>query len=108
MAEDGLSAAARAIKDLAPSIGDEDEDVEEGDETNRLAFVNLDWAKVKARDVLAVARSFAPPGGRVLRATIYVSDFGQKQLEQERLHGPALLLRAGSSSIGVGGGGGGL
>lgn len=97
MREDGLTAAARAIKEQTPRVGDEDEDIEEGDETRRLAFVNLDWSRVKARDVLAVARSFAPTGGVVRSATIYVSDFGKKQLEEERERGPALLAASSSS-----------
>lgn len=37
--------------------------VSRGEDTRRVAICNMDWDHVRAVDLLAVLRSFAPPGG---------------------------------------------
>ncbi|KAL1311845.1 hypothetical protein AAFC00_001920 [Neodothiora populina] len=60
-----------------------------GEVTNRLAVVNLDWDNIRAADLMAVAQSFAPAGGKgVQEVVIYPSEFGKERLEREELEGP--------------------
>ncbi|XP_042338811.1 ESF1 homolog [Plectropomus leopardus] len=59
----------------------------------RLAVCNMDWDRMKARDLLALFSSFVPKGGAVLSVKIYPSDFGKQRLKAEETQGP-LELRA--------------
>ncbi|KAL5334511.1 hypothetical protein BJX70DRAFT_391353 [Aspergillus crustosus] len=91
------------------SSGDEDEDEEEeevasdeelefpdkqqtdvpvGEVTDRIAVVNLDWDNIRAEDLMAVFSSFTPAGGRVLKVTVYPSEFGKERMEKEETEGP--------------------
>ncbi|KAJ9216034.1 hypothetical protein DTO166G4_2278 [Paecilomyces variotii] len=63
-------------------------DVPEGEVTNRIAVVNLDWDNIRAEDLMAVFSSFVPTGGRVLKVSIYPSEFGKERLEREEIEGP--------------------
>lgn len=56
--------------------------------TCRLAAVDLDWAHIKATDILAVLRSFLPAHGRIVRVTVYPSDYGLKRMAEEATVGP--------------------
>ena len=92
-------------EDESTSESDEDEDEEEaeiqeevelaqgtdvsmGEVSARLAAVNLDWDNIRAVDLMAVASSFASAEGRILKATVYPSEFGRERLEREELEGP--------------------
>ena len=46
--------------------------------TNRLAFVNLDWGKVNARDLHILCNSFKEMEGNVISVKIYKSEAGKK------------------------------
>ena len=59
----------------------------------RLAVCNMDWDKLRAVDLFALANSFKPPQGAVERVSIYVSDFGKERLEREEREGPGNLIR---------------
>jgi hypothetical protein len=78
--------------DLTPAY------VPDGSETAVLAAVNLDWDNLQAVDILASLRSFAPPGGSVLRVTVYPSDYGLKKMAEEARFGPAGLFAAGAAA----------
>lgn len=70
-----------------------------GDVSNRLAVVNLDWDNIRAADLMAVAQSFAPTGGKgVQRVVVYPSEFGKERMEREELEGPPREIFASSSS----------
>ncbi|KDN42977.1 hypothetical protein RSAG8_06503, partial [Rhizoctonia solani AG-8 WAC10335] len=58
--------------------------------TSRLAAVNLDWDHVTAAHLFRVAASVLPEGGKakVLRVTVYPSDFGRERMEREEREGP--------------------
>ncbi|OJD36519.1 pre-rrna-processing protein esf1 [Diplodia corticola] len=71
-----------------PTGGKEAEIEEMEDATPRLAVVNLDWDNIRAADLMAVANSFAPEGGRILNVTVYPSEFGRERMEREELEGP--------------------
>jgi hypothetical protein len=55
------------------------------EETQRLALMNMDWEHIKAMDLLVLLRSFLPKGGRVDSVTVYPSEFGLKQMEEEEV-----------------------
>lgn len=62
--------------------------VEMGEVTSRFAVVNLDWDNIKATDLMAVFSSFVPTGGRILKVSIYPSEFGKERMQREELEGP--------------------
>ncbi|KAM8947515.1 ESF1 homolog isoform 2-T2 [Pelodytes ibericus] len=59
--------------------------------TNRLAVCNMDWDRLKAKDLLALFNSFKPKGGIVFSVKIYPSEFGKERLKLEDVHGPLEL-----------------
>ncbi|KAG8443880.1 hypothetical protein GDO86_009177 [Hymenochirus boettgeri] len=69
-----------------------DKEAPRGDQiTNRLAVCNMDWDRLKAKDLLALFNSFKPKGGIVLSVKIYPSEFGKERMKQEEFHGPLEL-----------------
>ncbi|ORZ08882.1 hypothetical protein BCR42DRAFT_424202 [Absidia repens] len=62
--------------------------IEQGEETKRLALVNLDWDKVKAMDIFQVLNGFKPKAGVIERVTIFPSEFGKERIEKEEREGP--------------------
>lgn len=62
-----------------------------GEETSRLACCSLDWAHLRAVDLLVMLRSFAPRGGAVRRISVRPTDFGAERMAEEALHGPRAL-----------------
>jgi len=70
-------------------VGDQGaEEVPMGEVTSRIAVVNLDWDNIRSADLLAVFSSFVPSGGRILKVSIYPSDFGKERMEREEMEGP--------------------
>ncbi|GBB90207.1 hypothetical protein RclHR1_01710007 [Rhizophagus clarus] len=65
-----------------------DEQVPLGDETHRLAVVNLDWDNVKASDLMKVFSGFIPDGSIIFSIKIYPSEFGKERMEKETREGP--------------------
>ncbi|XP_054634336.1 ESF1 homolog [Dunckerocampus dactyliophorus] len=59
--------------------------------SRRLAMCNMDWDRLKAKDLLALLSSFCPEGGAVLSVKIYPSDFGKERLRLEEAQGPPEL-----------------
>ena len=59
-----------------------------GDVSSRLAVVNLDWDNIRAVDLMAVFSSFVPGNGRILKISIYPSEFGKERMEREEMEGP--------------------
>ncbi|KAL8790374.1 MAG: hypothetical protein Q9195_006392 [Heterodermia aff. obscurata] len=59
-----------------------------GEASRRIAVVNLDWDNIRATDLMVVFSSFVPSGGRILKISIYPSDFGRERMEREDLEGP--------------------
>ncbi|XP_045078095.1 ESF1 homolog [Coregonus clupeaformis] len=60
--------------------------------TQRLAVCNMDWDRMKAKDLLALFNSFKPKGGVVLSVKIYPSEFGKERIQQEQTQGPLELM----------------
>lgn len=109
---DGFSASESEEEDSdEESEGEEDElmdatagieqteEIPMGEVSRRIAAVNLDWDNIRAADLLAVAASFAPPGGKIENVTIYPSEFGRERLEREELEGPPREIFASSSTV---------
>lgn len=72
--------------------GELDHDAETTEEaTRRLAVCNMDWDRVTAQDLFLVLSSFCPPGGRLLKVSIYPSEFGKKRIAEEDALGPQEL-----------------
>ncbi|GAA6092851.1 ESF1 homolog isoform X1 [Tachysurus ichikawai] len=59
--------------------------------SSRLAVCNMNWDRIKAKDLLALFGSFKPNGGAVLSVTIYLSEFGKERLKVEQTQGPMEL-----------------
>lgn len=74
------------------------EDVPMGEVSRRMAVVNLDWDNIRATDIMAVAQSFVPTGGRIESVTVYPSEFGRERLEKEELEGPPREIFASSKT----------
>jgi len=76
---------------LPGSIAGDLADITE-DPTSRLAIVNMEWSQIRAVDLLAILRSFVPPGGEVKRVTVYPSKFGLERMAYESRYGPMFSL----------------
>ncbi|XP_026179710.1 ESF1 homolog isoform X2 [Mastacembelus armatus] len=59
--------------------------------STRLAVCNMDWDRIKAKDLLALFSSFTPTGGAVQSVKIYPSEFGKERLKMEETQGPMEL-----------------
>ncbi|XP_073698879.1 ESF1 homolog [Garra rufa] len=59
--------------------------------SRRLAVCNMNWDRLKAKDLLALFSSFKPKEGVVLSVTIYPSEFGKERLNAEQTKGPLEL-----------------
>ncbi|KAJ4945148.1 hypothetical protein JOQ06_013684 [Pogonophryne albipinna] len=57
----------------------------------RLGVCNMDWDRMKAKDLLALFNSFLPKGGAVLSVKIFPSEFGKQRLKGEETQGPMEL-----------------
>ncbi|CAG7562733.1 unnamed protein product [Fusarium equiseti] len=72
---------------------DEQNEVEAGEVTNRIAIVNLDWDHVKSTDLMALFNSFLPEtGGKIEKISVYPSEFGKERMQQEEVEGPPKAL----------------
>ncbi|KAK4690604.1 hypothetical protein P7C71_g6222, partial [Lecanoromycetidae sp. Uapishka_2] len=65
-----------------------DAGIPKGEVSSRIAIVNLDWDNIRAADLMAVFSSFAPTSGRILRISVYPSEFGKERMEKEEMEGP--------------------
>ncbi|KAL9628045.1 MAG: hypothetical protein Q9164_007411, partial [Protoblastenia rupestris] len=65
-----------------------EEGIPTGEVSARLAVVNLDWDNIRAVDLMAVFSSFVPGSGRILRISVYPSEFGRERMEREEMEGP--------------------
>lgn len=93
--ESGSDGEALLAEDTAGQ--EQTESIPMGEVSRRIACVNLDWDNIRAADIMAVAQSFAPNGGRVENVTIYPSEFGRERLEREEIEGPPKEIFANAS-----------
>ena len=98
MEENSKSRSSSSRSALAiPDMGDEmdDDEIEEGHATTRLAIQNCDWDNVRASDLLVVLQSFCPAGHNVKNVTVYPSDFGKEQMAKDAMDGPRHIWNKG-------------
>ncbi|KAL3995748.1 ATP-binding cassette, subfamily B (MDR/TAP), member 8 [Sarotherodon galilaeus] len=91
--EDDVDAILRKEEEeIEHDWGELCKDASRSDEVSaRLAVCNMDWDRLKARDLLALLQSFTPKGGAVLSVKIYPSEFGKERLKAEETQGPMEL-----------------
>ncbi|XP_069385674.1 ESF1 homolog [Paralichthys olivaceus] len=91
--DDGVDAILRKEEEeIEHDWGELCKDARRSDEVStRLAVCNMDWDRMKARDLLALFNSFTPQGGAVLSVKIYPSEFGKERLKVEETQGPMEL-----------------
>lgn len=91
--EDDVGAILRKEEEeIEHDWGELCKDAPRSDEVSaRLAVCNMDWDRLKARDLLALLQSFTPKGGAVLSVKIYPSEFGKERLKAEESQGPMEL-----------------
>ncbi|XP_059187056.1 ESF1 homolog [Centropristis striata] len=79
-------------EEIEHAWGELAKDAQRSDEVSaRLAVCNMDWDRMKAKDLLALFNSFVPKGGAVLSVKIYPSEFGKERLQVEETQGPPEL-----------------
>jgi hypothetical protein len=83
--------AAKAAKKPEPPVAAQEE-LDEGEETRRLAVCKCDWDKVRAVDILVLLQSFVPATGAIVAVTIYPSRLGQQRLDEEVISPPLPFL----------------
>ncbi|KAF2428329.1 hypothetical protein EJ08DRAFT_662542 [Tothia fuscella] len=100
--EGGFESSSSEEGDSDIDDEEEEEDIEDaeidedagtvpmGEISSRIAAVNLDWSNIRAVDLMAVASSFAPVGGKIVNVTVYPSQFGRERMEREEIEGPPL------------------
>lgn len=71
-----------------PDMQAEQQGVEMGEVSSRIAVVNLDWDNIRSVDLMAVFQSFVKPGGKIHKISIYQSEYGKERMEREELEGP--------------------
>ena len=91
----GASAGLAAVADdEAEGAEAQSSSIPRGEATHRLALVNCDWDRLGARDILAVLKSFVPPGGVVRRVAVYPSKYGLERMAEEAVAGPQGIWKA--------------
>ncbi|XP_030413837.1 ESF1 homolog isoform X2 [Gopherus evgoodei] len=91
--EDDMSAIFPKVPKIEHAWRELHMDAPPADEiTSRLAVCNMDWNRLKAKDLLALFNSFIPKGGVIFSVKIYPSEFGKQRLKKEELQGPVELL----------------
>jgi hypothetical protein len=115
-AMDALDGPDVPVDPDAPSLAAPERSTAEGEETRRLALVNLDWEQLRAVDIFALLQSVVPErgGGALLRVAVHPSNYGLARMEEEARHGPTRLFaaavaasEAAAAAAAEGGGGGG-
>ncbi|OQO00192.1 hypothetical protein B0A48_13979 [Cryoendolithus antarcticus] len=94
--EDGQSENEAILADETAGR-EQTEDVPMGEPSRRIAAVNLDWDNIRAADIMVLANSFVPAGGKIQSVVIYPSEFGRERLEREQMDGPPREIFASSN-----------
>ncbi|KAK9471466.1 uncharacterized protein V1510DRAFT_420003 [Dipodascopsis tothii] len=85
---------------FASTVQEEPENIPRGDETARLAVVNMDWDNLRAEDLMVTFASFLGPNDKIESVTIYPSEFGKERIEREEYEGPPREVFAGAAPAG--------
>ena len=72
---------------------EEKEEVELGDSTEKIAFMNCNWDIITATDLYVLIQSFLDdnaPGRKLVKITVHKSDYGAERMEREEQYGPLI------------------
>ncbi|CZS88385.1 related to pre-rRNA-processing protein ESF1 [Rhynchosporium agropyri] len=86
--EDEEEGGVEIAEEEFPDVRAEAAAVEMGEVSSRVAVVNMDWDNIRSVDLMAVFSSFVRPGGKILKISIYPSEFGRERMEREEMEGP--------------------
>nr|XP_040042780.1 ESF1 homolog isoform X2 [Gasterosteus aculeatus aculeatus] len=91
--EDEVEAILRKEEEeIEHDWGELAKDAPRSDEVSaRLAVCNVEWDRIKAKDLLALVNSFVPEERAVLSVKVYPSAFGKERLKAEETQGPMEL-----------------
>ncbi|KAG5278311.1 hypothetical protein AALO_G00097550 [Alosa alosa] len=82
----------READEIVHDWGEMWKDAPRADEmSRRLAVCNMNWDRMKAKDLLALFNSFKPKDGVIFSVKIYPSEFGKERLQAEQTQGPMEL-----------------
>ncbi|XP_076144417.1 ESF1 homolog [Alosa pseudoharengus] len=82
----------READEIVHDWGEMWKDAPRADEmSRRLAVCNMNWDRMKAKDLLALFNSFKPKDGVIFSVKIYPSEFGKERLQAEQTQVPMEL-----------------
>lgn len=94
--DESLSESEEAVLELKRNLDHKwselDADALRSEETSpRIAVCNVDWDRLKAKDLFILFNSFKPDNAVIVSVKVYVSRFGKERMAEEALKGPQEL-----------------
>lgn len=75
--------------ELVHKYYEQNQDVQKGDASNRIAVLSLDWDSIDSSDILRISAPFVDEGA-IVSVRIYTTPFGRRMQQEEESHGPIM------------------